>query len=157
MFNFIFSNLFTLWLFSFIGGAILGFISLLIYKVANQENPLFLKYEGSNQNETIKDILRLVEKEVTNNKFSIHDAAQKFSINPREINVLMKKYLRCTFDKFLLYSRIEIVKEHLRSSNASEISIAKSCGFSSVNEMEKRFHSIMGSTLQKYREKNIFI
>ena len=83
--------------------------------------------------------------------------AKKLSLTAKEINLLTKKVFKRPFNKYLLALRIEIVKERLRSSNASEIFITKSCGFSSVAEMEKKFQSLVGATPHKYREKNIFI
>jgi transcriptional regulator GlxA family with amidase domain len=95
-----------------------------------------------------------MEAEVTNPKFSIADITSKLSLDSGVVNKHLKRSYNCTFKKHLLSLRIEIVKERLRSSNASEISIAKSCGFKTVDEMEKAFRALTGSTPYRYREEN---
>ncbi len=145
---------FLLWLISFVLGIIIGVIGILLYKLVLKFNTL-LRFENSEQEEgLIKNIKTIIEAEITNKDFSINDIAARLSLPPGKINKIIKRYVRKNFKKHLLYSRIEIVKERLRSSNASETSIAQSCGFTSVNEMEKTFHSFTGSTPYRYREDN---
>jgi transcriptional regulator GlxA family with amidase domain len=50
--------------------------------------------------------------------------------------------------------RIEIAKERLRSSHSSVASIAESCGFKNVSEMEKYFSKFCRITPLKYRKEN---
>jgi two-component system response regulator YesN len=117
-----------------------------------------LKFEVPEEDEQeIDDIISLVETEITNKNFSISNVTSKLSLTPKRLSILTKRAFKRSFDKYILALRIEIVKERLRSSNASEIFITKSCGFSSVAEMEKKFQSLIGITPHKYREKNIFI
>ncbi len=145
---------FLLWFICLVLGIIIGVIGILLYKLARKFNTL-LRFENSEQEEgLIKNIITIIEAEITNKDFSINDIAARLSLPPGKINKIIKRYVRKNFKKHLLYSRIEIVKERLRSSNASETSIAQSCGFNSVSEMEKIFHSFTGSTPYRYREDN---
>lgn len=138
----------------FIIGLILGIIATSLYKSAQKFNTL-VKFEGYEQEEQlIININTIIEAEITNKNFTIEDIASKLVISPRKVDKLVKRHFGRSFKKHLLYSRIEIVKERLRSSNASEISIANSCGFSSIDHMEKAFRSFNGTTPYKYREQN---
>jgi AraC-like DNA-binding protein len=152
-----FSNLFILWIACLIIGLLSGSIISLLYNPFQKNMPL-LKFEVPEEDEQeIDDIISLVETEITNKNFSISNVTSKLSLTPKRLSILTKRAFKRSFDKYILALRIEIVKERLRSSNASEIFITKSCGFSSVAEMEKKFQSLIGITPHKYREKNIFI
>jgi transcriptional regulator GlxA family with amidase domain len=47
--------------------------------------------------------------------------------------------------------RVEVARERLRSSNASETAVADLCGFKDVNEMETYFWKFHRTTPYKYR------
>lgn len=150
----ILANAFIQWVLYFFLGLLLGIIAIPLSKAAQKLNPL-VKFENYEQEEQlIKNINTIIDAEVTNKKFSIEDIASKLSITPRKLDILIRRHFDRPFRKHLLFCRIEIVKERLRSSNASEISIANSCGFSSIDEMERTFRSFNGITPYRFREEN---
>ena len=150
----ILANPLILWILCFIIGLILGIIAIPVYKTAQRFNTLIKFEDYEHEEELLKNMNTIVNAEVTNKNFTVEDIASKLSIPPKKIDKLIKHHFGRSFKRYLLFSRIEIVKERLRSSNASEISIANSCGFSSINEMEKAFRTFNGITPYKYREEN---
>lgn len=148
------ANPILLWFLSFLAGILLSMLGIFLFKMTKKFNTL-IRFENAEQEEhLVKNITTIIEAEITNTNFSMNDIATKLSLTPPKINKIVKRYSGRSFKKHLLFSRIEIVKERLRSSNASEISIAKSCGFTSVDEMEKIFHTFTGTTPYRYREEN---
>lgn len=148
------ANEYFQWGLYFLIGLLLGIIALPLIKVARKLNPL-VKFENYEQEEQlIRNINTIIDAEVVNKKFSLEDIAKKLSIPARKVDTLIKRHYGRPFKKHLLFCRIEIVKERLRSSNASEISIANSCGFSSIDEMERIFRSFNGMTPYRFREQN---
>jgi len=75
-------------------------------------------------------------------------------INAKKIESIIKKNKQKNFKDFIMSLRIEIVKERLRSSHASEINIAESCGFKNISEMEKYFKKFCHTTPYNYRKEN---
>ncbi len=148
------ANPILLWLISFAGGLILGFLGIALFRLTRKFNTLIRFENAEHEDKLIKNITTIIDAEITNHKFTIADIAKKISLPPQKVNKIIKRYCGKSFKKHLDFSRIEIVKERLRSSNASEISIAKSCGFISVDEMEKIFRAYTGTTPYRYREEN---
>jgi transcriptional regulator GlxA family with amidase domain len=57
-----------------------------------------------------------------------------------------------SFKNYVMYLRTEIVCERLRSSHSSEVSIAETCGFKNVNEMERFFQKFHHTTPYNFRK-----
>jgi transcriptional regulator GlxA family with amidase domain len=51
-------------------------------------------------------------------------------------------------------SRVEIAKERLRSSHASQAAVADSCGFKNLEEMAKYFQKFCRTSPSLYRREN---
>jgi AraC-like DNA-binding protein len=148
------ANPFLLWFLSFAIGILLGISGIYIRKLAKRYNPL-VKFEDSEfEEQLIKNIDIIFEAEIINHNFNINDISSKLKISRQKVNAIVKKHYGRTFKNHLLFCRVEIVKERLRSSNASESAIAKSCGFESVNEMEKQFHHFNGTSPYNFRINN---
>ena len=150
----ILANPLILWALCFIIGLVLGIIAMPVYKAAQRFNTLIKFEDYEHEEELVKNMNTIIDAEITNKNFTVEDIALKLVIPSKKVDKIVKRHFGRSFKKHLLYSRIEIVKERLRSSNASEISIANSCGFSSIDEMEKAFRSFNGMTPYKYREEN---
>lgn len=100
------------------------------------------------------ELLSFIESEITNPDLSIELIASKLKRLPNAINRECAKLTGKKISAYIQWLRIEIVKERLVSSNASEISIAKECGFKTVAEMEDGFHHLTGIAPYQFREKN---
>ncbi len=138
----------------FVVGLLLGVIIVFIYKKIKKLNTTRRIKESEHEKQLIQDINAIIDSEITNKNLSVNNVASQLSLSPKKVNKIIKKHYGRSFNKHILYSRIEIVKERLRSSNSTKLSIVKSCGFSSVEEMEKIFHSFHGTTLAEYREEH---
>jgi transcriptional regulator GlxA family with amidase domain len=73
------------------------------------------------------------------------------SMPPKKLALLVTRATGMNFQTYVMFARIEIAKERLRSSHASEESIAEACGFANVNEMEKYFIRFCHVTSAKFR------
>lgn len=147
-------SLIFLWFISFIIGTAITFIVILIIKKV-QKNDDIQKFEASEKDEKLlENIEAIIDAEITNINFSIENITAKLSTTPKRVNHLIRQSFKISFDKHILNCRMEIVKERLRSSNASEAAIAKACGFSSVDDMEKAFRSTYKVTPYRFREEN---
>ncbi|MBN1761305.1 MAG: AraC family transcriptional regulator [Chitinispirillaceae bacterium] len=82
---------------------------------------------------------------------SIDAAAKALEMTPKKLNTLLRKTTGMTFHDYMMYARIEIAKERLRSSHCSEETIALACGFHSQAEMEKFFLRFNHQTPAKFR------
>lgn len=147
-------SLILLWLASFLAGIILITLPMIIVKKLKRGTDI-QKFEASEKDaKLLENIEAIIDAEITNINFSIENITAKLSTNPKRVSKLIKQNFKMSFDKYILKCRMEIVKERLRSSNASEASIAKACGFSTVDDMEKAFKSTFKTTPYRFREEN---
>lgn len=79
--------------------------------------------------------------------------AKPLGISPTQLERLCVHETGMSFERYLEWCRIEIVKERLMSSNQGEAAIAKDCGFGSVAEMETLFRDFVGIAAYQYRER----
>jgi len=89
---------------------------------------------------------KVIEKGVT-----IDAISKCVNMPPKKLALLIKQATGMSIMMFVMYARIEIAKERLRSSHASEESIAEACGFASVGEMDKQFMKFYRITPAKFR------
>jgi AraC-like DNA-binding protein len=82
---------------------------------------------------------------------SIDAAAKALNMTPRKLGLLLRRTTGMTFQNYMMYARIEIAKERLRSSHCTEETIALACGFHSPAEMEKFFIRFHRQTPAKFR------
>lgn len=147
-------SLIIIWLTSFIVGIILVILPMYIIKKLQRDTDV-QKFEASEKEaKLLENMEAIIDAEITNINFSIENITAKLSTTPKKINRLIRQNFKISFDKYILNCRMEIVKERLRSSNASEASIAKACGFSSVEDMEKAFKATFKITPYRFREEN---
>ncbi|MDO5576267.1 MAG: helix-turn-helix transcriptional regulator, partial [Fibrobacter sp.] len=132
-------------------------ITLLVYKIIlyarkPREMNNFEKSEAEQQ--AFDRIKETVERQVINKDFTIEMAAKELKINPANINKVIKKVTSMSFQTYLMYTRIEVAKERLRSSHCSEASIAETCGFRDATEFEKYFIKFNKVSPYKYRNEH---
>lgn len=147
-------SLILLWLGSFLGGILLTLLPMIVIKKLKRGTDI-QKFEASEKDaKLLENIEAIIDAEITNINFSIENITAKLSTTPKRVNKLIRQNFKISFEKYILKCRMEIVKERLRSSNASEASIAKACGFSTVDEMEKAFKSTFKTSPYRFREEN---
>jgi len=102
----------------------------------------------------VQTVFRCIEQNVTHKDISPHAIAQDLAMPASKIESTVKKFSGQPFKTYILKSRVEIAKERLRCSHSSEKSVAESCGFKSVDEMEKYFQKYCRISPYKYRRDN---
>jgi AraC-like DNA-binding protein len=143
------------WVGLFLGAFSLAFAAVwaITFKPSNANNHV-KRFEASEEEKIeLESIKEVVEREITSPQLTLHTLSQLTQLPPRRINTLLRKHQGMSFPVFVMQQRIEIVKERLRSSNSSETAIAKSTGFSSVEQMEKAFRRFYRTTPYNYRLK----
>ena len=134
------------------------FVGLIITILFNIVLPSFKK--SQNRGETHKSeaeqkifnrVTEYIEQRITQKNTNIEIIAHELKISPKNLNIIIKKFTGMSFHDYLMYSRIEIAKERLRSSHCSETSIAEACGFHNANELEKFFVKFNHTTPYKFR------
>ncbi len=88
---------------------------------------------------------------VTEKKITLEGAAKALDIPPKKLSRLIKRSTGMNFHTYVMYARIEIAKERLRSSHCTLESIAQMCGFNSTAEMEKYFVKFNRITPLRFR------
>lgn len=94
-----------------------------------------------------------VDRQITYKKLSVDIVARELHISAKKLSNLVRNLTGLSFIHFLMYLRIEIAKERLRSSFCKENEIADKCGFADEKEMEKFFLKFERTTPDKYRQK----
>jgi len=91
------------------------------------------------------------DSKVTEKNVGIENIAKAVNMQPKKLAILVRQATGMPFAMYIMFARIEIAKERLRSSHASEEAIAEACGFGSVGEMEKYFAKFCHTTPAKFR------
>ncbi len=143
------------WLLAFGAGMICVVLVGFIISLINKRSTTFEQFEQTEDEKKVTDqIYQYLEETITKKDISLAWLAQKLDMAPKRIERLLKKFKRKSFKDYVMVLRIEIAKERLRSSHASEKSIADSCGFKNVTEMEKYFVKFCRTTPYKFRKDN---
>jgi AraC-like DNA-binding protein len=150
-----FQNGIVQWLLSFVAGIFLVLASGLVYFMLKKNSSTLEKFEQSEDEKKIGEkVYRLIEEAVTKKDISLHWVGEKLDLQPPHVERLIRKHKGKSFRDYIMFLRIEIAKERLRSSHASEKSISESCGFKNVTEMEKYFSRYCRTTPYKFRKEN---
>jgi AraC-like DNA-binding protein len=151
----LFQNHLVQWLLAFIAGMLLALTGWLFYLLFKKKSTTFENFEQSEDEKKVSDrVYIFIEESITKKDISLHWVAQNLELPAKQIERLIKKYKGKTFKDYLMLQRVEIAKERLRSSHAGEKSIADSCGFKNVSEMEKYFTRFCRTTPYRFRKQN---
>ncbi len=145
----------VLWLLSFGAGLVLALLTGTIFLLFRKRSVSIEKFEQSEEEKELSDqIYQFIDESVTRNDLTLHWVAEKLGLAPRKVESVIRKHKGKTFRDFIMFLRIEIARERLRSSHSSEPSIAESCGFKTVGEMKKFFAKFYRTTPAKFRKEN---
>jgi len=151
----IYQYLLVQWLASFIAGLAVAFMAGFGFSLLKKRERTFEQFEQSEEEKKLSDnTYQFIEENITRKDISLHWVAQKLDLQASQIERLIKKYKGKSFKDYIMFLRVEIAKERLRSSHASEKSIAESCGFKNVSEMEKYFSRFCRVTPYRFRKAN---
>jgi AraC-like DNA-binding protein len=151
----LFDNAFTVFLMCFGAGFLIAFLSGYFIWPRRRKTIPFNKLDLSEEEKQLaKTVYGHLEQNITNKDLTLAATSGELSLSGAKIDKLIKKYNGLPFKKYVTQARVEIAKERLRSSHASETSVAESCGFKSIVEMEKSFLKYCRTTPYKYRRDN---
>jgi AraC-like DNA-binding protein len=151
----LFDNTLYAFLLCFGGGFIITFLFGYFIWPKRTKTFLFKKLDLSEEEKQLaKTIYAHLERNITKNELALSEVSRELSISGSKIESVIKKYNGLPFKRYIMQARVEIAMERLRSSHASETSIAESCGFKTINEMEKSFGKYCRTTPYKYRRDN---
>jgi len=140
----------------FLIGLAAGFLSMLIaypiYSRLAGKTGMILTFETPEGEQRVCDLIRsFIDGRIPDKSLSLETLSDEFAVEGHRVDKLLQKYTGKQFHAYLMGLRVEIAKERLRSTNASESSIAEQCGFRSTEEMKRMFLKLGGTTPYKFR------
>jgi len=151
----LYGNLAILGLLAFGAGLVLALAVGLIVLFIRKRSMSFTKFEQSEEEKTLADqIYQAIADSVTSKDLSLAAVTDKVAVPPGKVERLIRKHKGKSFRDFVMFLRVEIAKERLRSSHSNAASIADSCGFRNVVELEKYFRKFCRTTPACYRKDN---
>ena len=148
-------SLWMVWLLCFGAGLILSLLGGCLYFFIKKRSVSFEQFEQTEEEKKLSDqVYQFIDEAITIKDLSLNWAAEKLGMHPKKVDALIKKHKEKNFREYMMALRIEIAKERLRSSHSSIASIAESCGFKNVGEMEKYFSRFCRKTPLDYRKEN---
>jgi AraC-like DNA-binding protein len=139
----------------FAAGLLCSVVAGILVLFARRRNVTFEEFEQTEDEKRLSDqIYQYIDETVTRKDLTLVGVAQKLSMKPARVGKLIRKHKGRNFQDFVAFLRVEIAKERLRSSHSSETSIAESCGFKTVSEMEKYFRKFCRTSPLSFRKEN---
>jgi AraC-like DNA-binding protein len=135
-------------------GLFITLVSLPLFSRRRRSITMNVSDLSDEEKRRVQKTFGFIEQNVTQKNLSLHEAGRALSMSGAKIEKIINKFNGLSFKGFVMKSRVEIAKERLRCSHASETAIAESCGFGSVDEMEKCFSKYCRSTPYNYRRDN---
>ena len=90
-------------------------------------------------------IKEVFDSQVIASDVTIESVAKALNVPPRSLSALIRRTTGMEFQTYVMFARIEIAKERLRSSHCTEDSIAEACGFGSRAERSEEHTSELQS------------
>lgn len=147
-----FKTRWILWLFSFLAGLAFPLVIYGCVRLFVKDRPVLLHINRPEEkNKVFQRVKDAIHLHITNHEVSVADIAAELASPPKHIESMVRKVTGMSFKNYVMYLRTEIVCERLRSSHSSEVSIAESCGFKNVNEMERFFRKFHHTTPFNFR------
>jgi YesN/AraC family two-component response regulator len=146
-------NRLLIWSGAFLCGLLLALIlTTIVKKIKMPRVKKAIEKTEAEQN-LFDNLKEAIDRQITYKKFTSDIASRELHISSKKLNDMIKNLTGLSFQNYLMYSRIEIAKERLRSSYCNESTIADACGFKDEAELEKYFLKFEHTTPAKYRQK----
>jgi YesN/AraC family two-component response regulator len=139
------------WVFFFFVGFGATFAGYFGHRFVRNYQLKLLKAKSEEERYEFETLKLAIEKKVILKDFNLEEAAHDTHITSVRINNILKRYAGMPFHDYLMFCRIEIAKERLRSSHLGEDVIAETTGFANKAEMEKFFLKFHHITPYKFR------
>ena len=86
------------------------------------------------------------------NKISLEDTSEEVHLSPSYFSKIFKQEMKCNFNTYLNFYRIEISKDLLKDPDVELVDIAYIVGYEDQSYFSKVFKKITGTSPGKYRE-----
>jgi AraC-like DNA-binding protein len=137
---------------SFFAGLLIPLCLYFITVLLTKDRPRVIVIKRSEaEKREFEKVKEAIDRYVTQKDLSAAAVAAELNLAPKQLGKTIKKITGLSFKDYTMYLRTEIVCERLRSSHSSEASIAQSCGFRDIKEMDRYFKRFNHTTPQKYR------
>ncbi len=137
---------------SFFIGLLVFLLYILLLKMARKPHKQ-IKFERNEAEQQLFDQIKTVfEEKMVQKNISVDQLARELNLTPQKLNDLLKKFTGMSTQLYLMYCRVEVAKERLRSSHWNEVAIAEASGFQNASEMEKYFIKFNKITPYKFRQ-----
>jgi AraC-like DNA-binding protein len=141
------------WLVSFLSGLLLPVMIYAVSSLFMNDRPVVLHVNRPDEkNKFFQNIKETINLHITLKDISIATISAEIGTPSPKLELTIKKVTGMSFKNYVMYLRTEIVCERLRSSHSSEVSIAETCGFKNVNEMERFFQKFHHTTPYNFRK-----
>lgn len=141
---------------SFFAGILIPLLSYVFFSALAKKKPRVILIRGrETEKRSFENVKEVLDRYVLKKGISSAEIApelKELNLSPRQIESIVKKVTSLSFKNYVMYLRTEIVCERLRSSFSNEVSIAESCGFSNVKELERYFKRFHHMTPQNFRK-----
>jgi AraC-like DNA-binding protein len=142
-----------IWVFSFIVGLLLPLLVYGILLLSIKDRPIVLHVNRPDEKSKVfQNIKETINLHITRKDITLNEIANELGIQPQRLELIVRKVTGMSFKNYVMYLRTEIVCERLRSSHSSEVSIADTCGFKNVSEMERFFQKFHHTTPVNFRK-----
>jgi two-component system response regulator YesN len=102
----------------------------------------------------IKDCCEYVNANFNNPNLSLNLVSDVLDISISYLSMLLKKYKKITFNKYVIQVRMETAIKMLNTTSEKIINIAEACGYNEVYYFSHSFKKYTGISPKKYRESN---
>ncbi|HEX2955847.1 MAG TPA: helix-turn-helix domain-containing protein [Chitinispirillaceae bacterium] len=137
---------------SFLIGLTVFLLYILLLKLSKKPHKQ-LKFERNEAEQQLFDQIKTIfEEKMFQKNITVDQLAKGLNLAPQKLNDLLKKFTGMSSQLYLMYCRVEVAKERLRSSHWNEVAIAEASGFQNASEMEKYFIKFNKITPYKFRQ-----
>lgn len=105
-------------------------------------------------NDLSLQIVKYIEKNLSNSELSLNLVAERFAISTVHLNKLLRRHQNTSFYECLSFSRMRCAKRLLSTTNLEIKSITARCGYESDTAFRRAFKSAVGVTPSQYRIAN---
>lgn len=145
-------NFATVLVASFALGVIVGVVFFLaVFRRGRTRDPLTSPRISDMEKRLFRQSVGIIDHRMTDKSLTIREAAGELNISPQTLNRIFRRCTGQDFNTCLVRSRLEVVKERMRSSNCPIDTVSSSCGFRSTLEMVRYFRRYLRTTPEKYR------
>ena len=138
---------------SFFTGFLIPLLAYVMFFALTKDKPRVILIRGQEvEKRAFEKVKEALDQHVLRKEMSPAEIAPELNMAPEQLEATVIKITGLSFRNYAMYLRTEIVCERLRSSYSSEASIAESCGFRNIKEMERYFKRFHHMTPQNFRK-----